>query len=124
MLYVVNTWNKTLFRKGFVYLQPTDAALFINGMHFDMDYVDIFSLLDTIKSEANVLDGLGKIGLTDEQARKVVALDFSGNKQTYGIDIRYSNCKFETSKVPSKLMGRSFDYSSFKISGLFLRKIH
>jgi hypothetical protein len=53
-----------------------------------MDYVDIFSLLDTIKSEANVLDGLGKIGLTDEQARKVVALDFSGNKQTYGIDIR------------------------------------
>jgi hypothetical protein len=57
-------------------------------MHFDMDYVDIFSLLDTIKSEANVLDGLGKIGLTDEQARKVVALDFSGNKQTYGIDIR------------------------------------
>jgi len=58
-------------------------------MHFDMDYVDIFSLLDTIKSEANVLDGLGRIGLTDEQARKVVALDFSGNKQNYGIDIRY-----------------------------------
>jgi hypothetical protein len=60
-------------------------------MHFDMDYVDIFSLLDTIKSEANVLDGLGRIGLTDEQARKVVALDFSGNKQNYGIDIRYKD---------------------------------
>lgn len=53
-----------------------------------MDYVDIFTLMDTIKSEANVLDGLGKIGLSDEQARKVVALDFSGNKQNYGIDIR------------------------------------
>jgi len=36
---------------------------------------------------ANVLDGLGKIGLTDEQARKVVVLTFSGNKQSYGVDI-------------------------------------
>jgi len=73
----------------FLSIQPTDAALFINGLHFDMDYVDIFTLLDTIKSEANVLNGLGKIGLSDEQARKVVALDFSGSKQTYGIDIRF-----------------------------------
>ena len=58
-------------------------------MQFDLDYVDIFTLLDTIKSEANVLDGLGRIGLSDEQARKVVALDFSGSKQNYGIDLRY-----------------------------------
>ena len=75
--------NVTIF-----FLQPTDASLFINGMNFDMDYVDIFTLLDTIKSEANVLDGLGRIGLSDEQARKVVALDFSGSRQTYGVDIR------------------------------------
>lgn len=36
-------------------------------MHFDMDYVDIFTLMDTIKSEATVLDGLGRLGLSDEQ---------------------------------------------------------
>lgn len=79
--------NRELFMHS-LSIQPSDAALFINGMHFDMDYVDIFTLLDTIKSEAGVLDGLGRLGLTDEQARKVVALDFSGNKQNYGIDIR------------------------------------
>jgi len=33
-----------------------------------MDYVDIFTIIDTIKSEAGVLDGLGRLGLTDEQA--------------------------------------------------------
>ena len=37
-------------------VQPSDAALFINGLYFDMDYVDIFTILETIKSEAKVKD--------------------------------------------------------------------
>jgi UDP-glucose:glycoprotein glucosyltransferase len=71
-------------------LQPTDAALFINGLHYDMDYVDIFTILDAIKSEAKILDGLGRLGLSDEQASKMISLDFSSgtNKPSYGIDIR------------------------------------
>ena len=36
-------------------VQPSDAALFINGLYFDMDYVDIFTILETIKAEAKVL---------------------------------------------------------------------
>lgn len=71
-------------------LQPNDAALFINGLHYDMDYVDIFTIFDTIKSESKILEGLGRLGLTDEQASHMISLDFSGNKQTYGIDIRDS----------------------------------
>ena len=71
-------------------VQTNDAALFINGMYFDMDYVDIFTILDTLKSEGKVLDGLGDLGLTDEQARKMMSQDFSTNKQTYGIDVRDS----------------------------------
>ena len=35
-------------------VQPSDAALFINGLYFDMDFVDIFTILETIKSEAKV----------------------------------------------------------------------
>jgi UDP-glucose:glycoprotein glucosyltransferase len=41
-------------------LQTSDAALFINGMHYDMDYTDIFTLLDTIRQEERVLGGLGR----------------------------------------------------------------
>ena len=55
--------------------QPTDAALFINGMYYDMEYADVFTILDVLKSEGKVLDGLDKLGLTDEQARKFVTLD-------------------------------------------------
>ena len=71
-------------------LQPSDAALFVNGMFFDMDYVDVFTILDALKSEARVLDGLGKLGLTDEQARKLIVQDYSSGKVTYGVDVRDS----------------------------------
>ena len=69
-------------------LQTSDAALFINGMYFDMDYVDMFTVMDTLKSEGRVLDGLGDLGMTDEQARAMISQDLSSEKQTYGIDVR------------------------------------
>ena len=72
-------------------VQPSDAALFINGLYFDMDYVDIFTILETVKSEAKVLDGLGRIGISDSVASKLTSVDFSNpNKLSYGIDIRDS----------------------------------
>lgn len=61
-------------------LQPSDSALFINGLQFDMAYVDIFTVLDTIKTEAKVLDGLGRLGLTDDVASKMTSMDFKGKK--------------------------------------------
>lgn len=44
-------------------LSPNDAALYINGMHFDMDYTDMFTLLDHIKNEQRALEGLAKLGI-------------------------------------------------------------
>jgi UDP-glucose:glycoprotein glucosyltransferase len=41
-------------------LQTSDAALFINGMHYDMDFTDIFTILDVIRQEERVLGGLGR----------------------------------------------------------------
>ena len=55
-----------------------------------MDYVDVFTILDSLKSEGRVLDGLGDLGLTDEQARRMISQDFSASKQTYGLDVRDS----------------------------------
>lgn len=42
-------------------VQPPDAALFINGLYFDAESLDIGSLLETLKSELRVLEGLYKL---------------------------------------------------------------
>ena len=70
---------------------PKDSMLFINGLQFDLDYVDVFSLFDSLRAESKSLDGLGALGLTDKQAGAMVALDLSpagGDKQQFGIDVR------------------------------------
>jgi len=71
-------------------VQPNDAALFINGQQFDMDYTDIFTIMDTIKSEERVLGGLGAIGLTAKQTQSLMTLDLGSKQQTYGVDVRDS----------------------------------
>lgn len=43
-------------------IPPSDTALFINGMFFDVDVIDIFSILDTIRQEVRVMEGLREIG--------------------------------------------------------------
>lgn len=43
-------------------VNPSDAALFINGMYFDMDFTDIYTLLDHIRTEDRVMGGLYKLG--------------------------------------------------------------
>ena len=51
---------------------PKDSMLFINGLQFDLDYVDVFSLFDTLRAESKALDGLGQLGLTDKQAQSTL----------------------------------------------------
>lgn len=41
---------------------PNDAALLINGMYFDLDYTDIYTLLDHVKNEQRVMERLFKLG--------------------------------------------------------------
>ena len=72
-------------------ITPKDAILFINGMQYDMDYVDIFTLLEVIKSEGSILDGLGKLGLNEDHAAKMLSIDFSKKEsEKFGVDIRNS----------------------------------
>ena len=30
-------------------MQPSDAALFVNGLHYDMDYTDMFTIMDAVR---------------------------------------------------------------------------
>jgi UDP-glucose:glycoprotein glucosyltransferase len=53
--------NQELFASS-LNLQPADTALFVNGMFFDLDVVDVISLLEVVRQELRVMEGLHKIG--------------------------------------------------------------
>lgn len=42
-------------------IQPPDAALFINGLFFDADTLEIGGLLETLRSELRALEGLHRL---------------------------------------------------------------
>ncbi|XP_044750165.1 UDP-glucose:glycoprotein glucosyltransferase [Coccinella septempunctata] len=73
-------------------LQPQDTALFINGMFFDVDVMDVYGILDIIRQELRTMEGLNKIGVSAKQLSSLLALDFTeaGSTQEFAIDIRDS----------------------------------
>ena len=105
--------NQEIFASS-LNLQPTDTALFINGLYFDLEVVDILTLLESLRVELRVMEALhtiGKffqilekdlviqyyfisffIGFNDKKMSKLLALDLSGNddSQDFAIDIRDS----------------------------------
>lgn len=75
-------------------LGPADSALFVNGMYFDVDATDVFSLLQVLKQEMRVLEGLHVAGVTEKKATKLLKMDFSQEKQDYALDIRDSAIQY------------------------------
>ncbi|GFQ69214.1 UDP-glucose:glycoprotein glucosyltransferase 1 [Trichonephila clavata] len=73
---------------------PSDAALFINGVFFDMDATDIFTLLQTLKQETRVLEALHKIKIPEALLTKLLQLDFAYDKEEYAVDIRDSAIQY------------------------------
>lgn len=101
-------------------IQPTDTAIFVNGLYFDLDTIDVLTLLESLRSELRVMESLHKIGLSffylitnfcencfkmsncdllnqftgfaNKVIDKLIALDLSGNMDStdFAIDIRDS----------------------------------
>ncbi|XP_060516530.1 UDP-glucose:glycoprotein glucosyltransferase isoform X2 [Cylas formicarius] len=74
-------------------LQPSDTALFINGMFYDLDVVDIYTILDVLRQELRTMEGLHSIGISKNKMSSLLALDFSegGSSQDFALDIRDSS---------------------------------
>lgn len=53
--------NQELFSKT-LHLSPSDAAIFINGMFFDVEIVDVITLLEVLRQELRIMEKLHKIG--------------------------------------------------------------
>ena len=43
-------------------LDYSDAALFVNGMFFEMDTTDVFTLFEHLREDQRVMEGLSHIG--------------------------------------------------------------
>ncbi|XP_058897547.1 UDP-glucose:glycoprotein glucosyltransferase 2 isoform X1 [Kogia breviceps] len=72
-------------------IQPGDAGLYINGLHVDMDSYDPFRLLDLLKLEGKVMNGLRSLGIKEEHMSKFLKLSSRDWDDTYALDIRHSS---------------------------------
>ncbi|KAF7485882.1 hypothetical protein GHT09_002340 [Marmota monax] len=72
-------------------IQPGDARLFINGLHVDMDVYDPFSILDMLKLEGKVMNGLQNLGINGENLSKFLKLNSHVWESAYILDIRHSS---------------------------------
>ena len=65
-------------------LQPGDSALFINGLQADLDVYDVFTLLDTMKAEAKLMEGLNNLGvLVGETDNELEIVEYKSAVCTY-----------------------------------------
>ncbi|XP_047366597.1 UDP-glucose:glycoprotein glucosyltransferase isoform X4 [Vespa velutina] len=83
--------NQEIF-SGSLSIQPTDTALFINGLFFDLEAMDVLTLLEALRGELRVMEALHKIGFSSKKMGKLLALDLSSNadNQEFAMDIRDS----------------------------------
>ncbi|KAM4731815.1 UDP-glucose:glycoprotein glucosyltransferase 2 [Anableps anableps] len=70
-------------------IQPGDGELFINGLHIDLDTHNPFSILDILRGEAKVLEGLHNLGIKGEHQSKLLRLPVNTVDDSYALDIRH-----------------------------------
>ncbi|XP_001377394.4 UDP-glucose:glycoprotein glucosyltransferase 2 isoform X2 [Monodelphis domestica] len=72
-------------------IEPGDARLFINGLQIDLDFHDPFSILDMLKLEGKVMNGLRDIGIKEKDSRKLLNLNTHLVDDSYALDIRHTS---------------------------------
>uniref|UniRef100_H2UQ26 UDP-glucose ceramide glucosyltransferase-like 1 n=1 Tax=Takifugu rubripes TaxID=31033 RepID=H2UQ26_TAKRU len=83
------TENQKIF-KGALGLHPGESALFINGLHIDLDTQDIFSVFETLRSEARVMEGLRSLQVETHSIHDILKLNVQPSDSDYAVDIRNS----------------------------------
>ncbi|KAM8834331.1 UDP-glucose:glycoprotein glucosyltransferase 1 isoform 1-T1 [Synchiropus picturatus] len=76
------------FFKGTLGLQPGDSALFINGLHIDLESQDIFSVFEVLRSEARVMEGLRSLQIETPFIHDILKLNVQPSDSDYAVDIR------------------------------------
>ena len=81
-----------MFRATSSYLQygldAGDSILSINGLTQDIDSLDVFSLIDTLKAEERLAAGFDRLGFGNDYLPLMSRLDLSEDNVQYAIDYR------------------------------------
>lgn len=71
---------------------PGESAFFINGRQADLDIYDVFTLVETLRSEAKQMEGLYQLGkqynIDDSTMLQLLKLDLRDAETLYAVDIR------------------------------------
>ncbi|KAM9851238.1 UDP-glucose:glycoprotein glucosyltransferase 2 [Aulostomus maculatus] len=70
-------------------VHPGDGELFINGLHIDLDVHNPFSILEILRGEARVLEGLHNLGIKGEHQGTLLRLPVNHVADSYALDIRH-----------------------------------
>ncbi|KAJ8685923.1 hypothetical protein QAD02_021716, partial [Eretmocerus hayati] len=73
-------------------IQPSESVLFINGLSFDVETVDVLSIINFLRSELHYMKSLRSIGFVNSDIQELLALHITrgSESQDYAIDIRDS----------------------------------
>ena len=73
-------------------LSPGDSALFINGLQVDLDVSDAFTLVELLRSESNMMEGMHSLAqqyhLDSVITQQLLKLDLRDSETMYAVDIR------------------------------------
>ncbi|XP_077200010.1 UDP-glucose:glycoprotein glucosyltransferase 2 isoform X2 [Paroedura picta] len=72
-------------------LQPGEGRLFLNGLPIDLDFHDLFSILETLKSEGKAMHGLHTLGIKGDVLSKFMRLSVHDADDAYALDFRHSS---------------------------------
>ncbi|XP_062620063.1 UDP-glucose:glycoprotein glucosyltransferase 1-like [Saccostrea cucullata] len=71
-----------------------ESAMFLNGIPVEMEVYDIYTLLDLMKSEARIMEGLFSMGFKGDELEKFMRLDLGGDSKEFALDIRHTAIQF------------------------------
>jgi len=73
-------------------LSPGDSSLFINGVQVDLDISDAFTLVELLRSESNMMEGLHSLAeqyhLNSDVTQQLLKLDLRDSETMYAVDVR------------------------------------
>ncbi|XP_060085960.1 UDP-glucose:glycoprotein glucosyltransferase 1-like [Ylistrum balloti] len=70
-------------------LSAGESALFLNGLPVDIEVYDIYSLLELMRSETNLMEGLYSLSFKGPEVNQILRLDLSGDSEDFALDIRH-----------------------------------
>ncbi|XP_065924355.1 UDP-glucose:glycoprotein glucosyltransferase 1 isoform X1 [Magallana gigas] len=85
--------NKKVFESA-LSLGAGESAMLLNGIPVEMEVYDVYTLLDLMKSEARLMEGLFSLGFKAAELEKFMRLDLGGDSKEFALDIRHTAIQF------------------------------